>query len=80
MSQFTMLEILVKEPDIDWSRVTGFHLDEYIGIDRDHPASFRRYLRERFTSNVPSLGAFHFVEGDAPDPEAECRRERLRPK
>jgi len=74
MSQFTMLEALVAEPDVDWSRVTAFHLDEYIGIDEHHPASFRRYLRERFASKVPSLAAFHYVRGDAAEPAAECRR------
>ena len=74
MSQFTVLEVLVKEPDIDWSRVTAFHLDEYIGIDPAHPASFRKYLKERFEDKVPALAAFHYVLGDAPDPEAECRR------
>jgi glucosamine-6-phosphate deaminase len=74
MSQFTVLEVLVKEPDIDWSVVTVFHLDEYIGIEPSHPASFRKYLRERFEERVPKLAAFHYVLGDAPDPEGECRR------
>jgi glucosamine-6-phosphate deaminase len=73
-SQFEMLESLVRQPDIDWSKVTGFHLDEYIGMSDTHPASFRRYLRERFTSKLPTLGAFHFIEGDAPDLKAEISR------
>jgi glucosamine-6-phosphate deaminase len=73
-SQFEMLESLVRQPDIDWSKVTGFHLDEYIGMSDDHPASFRRYLRERFTSKLPTLGAFHFIEGDAADLQAEISR------
>jgi glucosamine-6-phosphate deaminase len=73
-SQFEMLEALVRQPGIDWSKVTGFHLDEYIGMSDDHPASFRRYLRERFTSKLPTLGAFHFVEGDAPDLASEVSR------
>jgi glucosamine-6-phosphate deaminase len=72
-SQFDMLARLVTEPGIDWSRVTAFHLDEYVGIGREHPASFRRYLRERFASKLP-LRAFHYVEGDAPDAAGECRR------
>jgi len=73
-SQFEMLDALVRQPDIDWSKVTGFHLDEYIGMPDSHPASFRRYLRERFTSKLPTLGAFHFIEGDAADLKAEIAR------
>lgn len=73
-SQFEMLDALVQHAEVDWSRVTGFHLDEYVGISDSTPASFRRYLRERFTSRVPTLGAFHFIEGDAPDIDAEIHR------
>jgi glucosamine-6-phosphate deaminase len=73
-SQFEMLAGLVKLEGIDWSRVTAFHLDEYIGMAPDHPASFRRYLEERFTSLLPKLGRFHFIEGDAPDLAAELSR------
>jgi len=72
-SQFTVLAELVKSPGIDWSKVTGFHLDEYIGLPISHPASFRRYLQERFVSQVP-IGAFHYVDGEATDPLTECRR------
>jgi len=80
MSQFDMLATLLTL-DIDWSRVTAFHLDEYIGLPATHPASFRRYLKERFVDHVPTLRAFHYVNGDAPDPLAECRRlgELIRP-
>lgn len=73
-SQFETLAALVDEADIDWSVVTVFHLDEYIGIGADHPASFRRYLRERFEERVGPLAAFHYVAGDAPDPDAETQR------
>jgi len=72
-SQFEMLAALVTAK-IDWSKIEVFHLDEYIGLPESHPASFRRYLRERFVELVPNLGAFHEVRGDAPDPVAECRR------
>ena len=74
-SQFTMLERLVAL-DVDWSRVTCFHLDEYVGLDDAHPASFRKYLRERFVERLPGavLGGFEFVDGSASDPDAECRR------
>src|SRR5512146_1456823 len=72
-SQFEMLTHLVILP-VDWPRVTVFHLDEYIGLPESHPASFRRYLKERFAGQVPGLAAFHFVNGEAPDPVAECHR------
>ena len=73
MSQFEMLAELV-ELDVDWSKVTAFHLDEYIGLPESHPASFRKYLKERFAEKVPDLKKFHYVNGEAQDVEAECRR------
>lgn len=73
-SQFEMLARLVVEPGIDWSRITAFHLDEYIGIGADHPASFRRYLEVRFVSKLPQLRAFHGIDGQASDLAGECRR------
>ena len=72
-SQFEFLGHLVAI-GADWSRVTAFHLDEYIGLPLAHPASFRKYLKERFVDRVPGLRAFHYVNGEAPDPAAECRR------
>ena len=72
-SQFEFLERLVAAPGIDWERTVFFHLDEYVGLPDTHPASFRKYLRERLVERVHP-GAFHFIEGDAPDPGAECRR------
>jgi glucosamine-6-phosphate deaminase len=70
-SQFEMLAALVKE-DIDWNKVTSFHLDEYIGLPESHPASFRKYLKERFADKV-ELKAFNYVNGEA-DPASECKR------
>lgn len=72
-SQFEMLSHLVLA-DLDWSKVTGFHLDEYIGIPESHPASFRKYLKERFVDKLPTLEAFHFVNGSAVDIDAEVAR------
>lgn len=72
-SQFETLKALVKA-DLDWSRVTAFHLDEYAGLGPDHPASFRRYLRERFASPIGTLGTFVEVQGDAEDLETEIAR------
>jgi glucosamine-6-phosphate deaminase len=73
-SQFELLAALVQRRDIDWSRVVAFHLDEYIGMPDSHPASFRRYLNERFTSALPGLGCFHGIRGDAADLAAELAR------
>jgi len=70
-SQFEMLAELVMQ-DIDWSKVTAFHLDEYIGIPETHPASFRKYLKERFASLVP-LKEFNYVNAET-DPIGECER------
>lgn len=73
-SQFATLDRLVARTDIEWSRVEAFHLDEYIGIPGTHPASFRKYLHDRFVSRVGGLRSFHGVAGDAADPAAECDR------
>ena len=59
-SQFETLSALIKE-DIDWTRVTAFHLDEYVNLSIEHPASFRKYLKERFQNLVP-LKEFVYVE------------------
>jgi len=71
-SQFDTLAALVEQPDIDWSKVTGFHLDEYLGIPTTHAASFRKYLKERFVDKVP-IGTFHYIDGEG-DVPAECSR------
>lgn len=73
-SQLEMLSHLVKEPDIRWDRVTVFHLDEYVGLPIDHPASFRGYLWSRFHSRLPlPVRAFHYLDGEH-DPRDEAKR------
>lgn len=72
-SQFETLKHLVQDRAIDWSVVTMFHLDEYIGLPATHPASFQRYLRERLLAKVPPLKTVHFISGEG-DPAAECAR------
>ena len=72
-SQFEMLDSLVAM-DIDWSRVTVFHLDEYVGIRPAHPASFRGYLAHRFVGRIERLKNFVAVNGDAIDLEDEIAR------
>ncbi len=71
-SQFEVLAALTAAPGVDWPKVTGFHLDEYLGLPVSHPASFRRYLKERLADRVP-IGIFHYIDGEL-EPEAECRR------
>jgi glucosamine-6-phosphate deaminase len=72
-SQLAFLEHLTARDDVDWSRVVGFHMDEYWGIGADHPASFRRYMREHIVDRVQMRG-FHEIQGDASDCDAECAR------
>jgi glucosamine-6-phosphate deaminase len=72
-SQNTVIDALVRLPSIDWSSVEVFHLDEYVGISPDHPASFRRWLKERVADAVHP-GIVHYLNGDAGDPDAEGRR------
>lgn len=71
-SQDEMLAALAAAP-VDWSRVTVFHMDEYVGLDAVHPASFRRYLQEHFLAGVRPA-AFHGIAGEAAAAAAECRR------
>lgn len=72
-SQVRFLAALTAAPGIDWPRVTLFHMDEYLGIDASHPASFRRFLREHVAARVP-VQAFHYLAGDAPEPLKEIAR------
>ena len=72
-SQFDTLHQVISEGDIDWSMVVMFHLDEYIGLPITHPASFRKYLTERFLAKVPSLRAAFLIDGES-DPLSECER------
>jgi glucosamine-6-phosphate deaminase len=72
-SQNELLAALRQDKSIPWERITAFHLDEYIGIDAQHPASFRRFLASRLFAHVP-VRAFHGLAGDASDPAAECAR------
>lgn len=77
MSQFETLSHLITY-DLPWDKVEMFHLDEYVGLNESHPASFRKYLKERFVSKV-NLKAAYFVEGvDAiPSLTRELRKEEI---
>ena len=71
-SQLGTLHALTSIQDLPWNKVQGFHLDEYIGIPADHPASFRRYLRENLTGKV-RMKDFLEIDGTAADPARICR-------
>ncbi len=68
-SQFSFLEAL-KQKDLDWNKITVFHLDEYIGISEQHPASFRRYLRDRIL-DIVLPGKVYLINGDSQNLEKE---------
>lgn len=72
-SQFAFYESLREKRSIMWPKVTVFHLDEYAGMSSQHPASFRKYLKERILDYIQP-GKVYFLEGDAGDPEEEVKR------
>jgi glucosamine-6-phosphate deaminase len=63
-SQFDFLEALTASPGIDWSRVEMFHLDEYVGLPLDHPASFRKYLLERLIRKT-GIARYHLLDAES---------------
>lgn len=72
-SQDEFLEALVSEPGIDWSRITAFHMDEYVGLPKTAPQLFSRYLDRHLFSKVP-FAAVHTIDGAASSPAEECAR------
>ena len=71
-SHLAFLNALVALPDVDWSKVEMFHLDEYVGLPITHPASFRKYLLERFIRPT-GVGRYHLLDGEG-DLEAVCKK------
>jgi glucosamine-6-phosphate deaminase len=74
-SQRTFFQALRTLDRIDWSKVRVFHMDEYVGIDPNHPASFPRFLREHILDAVKPR-AFYPVPGQAHDLEKACQETR----
>ena len=72
-SQLKFLDALTSLNGIEWSRITCFHLDEYLGINAEHPSSFRYYLQERLEKKVKPK-QFNYIEGDTLEPLKECDR------
>jgi glucosamine-6-phosphate deaminase len=71
-SQLDTLDALTSTPGLPWHHVLGFHMDEYIGLDPSHPASFRRYMREKLTQRVP-IQHFYEIDGNANNIDAFAR-------
>jgi len=75
VSQLDFIENLITEGNVNWSKTKMFHLDEYIDLPETHPASFRKYLKEKFISKVDRIKEINLINGDAADPRKE--RDRL---
>jgi glucosamine-6-phosphate deaminase len=72
-SQVQTLDALVALEGLDWAKLSMFHMDEYLGLEGTHPASFRRFLRERVEERTRAR-RFHCIAGEAPEPVSECER------
>lgn len=72
-SQNELIDELVRQPNINWAQVVGFHMDEYVGLAAAHPASFRHYLQQHLRSRI-TLKCIHELEGDAKHTRDECKR------
>ncbi len=72
-SQNEFLAALIEQKSIDWTRINAFHMDEYIGLPKDHPALFSSFLKKRLFGQVP-FHSVNYINGNAPDALAECGR------
>lgn len=72
-SQSEFLEALAKDKEIDWTRVVGFHMDEYIGLDAAAPQNFASFLRRNLFDLVP-IKKVYFIQGDSENINEECDR------
>ncbi len=72
-SQLGFVSALREHTEIPWDEITAYHMDEYVGMSAEHPASFRRWIRERIEAALHPKEV-HYIQGDGEDLEAECRR------
>jgi glucosamine-6-phosphate deaminase len=72
-SQDEFLAYFSANPEIDFSRINAFHMDEYIGLDKDAPQGFGNYLKEHIFGKCP-FRSVHYLNGQNPDSQEECRR------
>lgn len=72
-SQNEVLANLANDMEIPWGRVNAFHMDEYIGLDKNAPQGFGNFLRDHIFGIAP-FKSVNYIRIDAPDAEAECKR------
>ena len=72
-SQLAVIHSLIDAEALDWTRITVFHMDEYVGISPHHPASFRDWLRTKVAEKCRPASV-HYIQGDAADVAAEIER------
>lgn len=72
-SQNEVLDALVARKDVPWEKMNCFHMDEYVGLDENHPQSFRRFLLEKVFNKVKAK-SFHMLKGEAKNIKEECNR------
>lgn len=72
-SQDDFLKYLREDKEIDFTRINAYHMDEYIGLDKDAPQGFGNYLKEQIFGKCP-FKSVHYLNGQNPDPQAECAR------
>jgi glucosamine-6-phosphate deaminase len=72
-SQNEFLSELIKYKNIDWSRITAFHLDEYIGLPSDSTQLFSKYLYDNIFSKV-NFKKVHLIDSQSEDINYECER------
>jgi glucosamine-6-phosphate deaminase len=72
-SQNEFLSSLSQQKELDWSRVNAFHMDEYVGLDKNDPRSFGYFLKKRIFDQVP-FHEVHYLDGSTGDSDTECQR------
>ena len=72
-SQNELLAALAADRSVEWNRIHAFHMDEYVGLDRNAPQGFGNFLRDRLFRLVP-FASVSYIDPAASDPDAECAR------
>lgn len=72
-SQEKVIEYLIKDQTVEWSRINAFHMDEYIGLDKDSPSGFGNFLKRRIFNKVPFKRIF-YINGQSTNEDDECER------
>ena len=72
-SQNDVLKSLVEDKEIEWNRVNAYHMDEYIGLDKDAPQGFGNFLKAHIFGLVP-FKSVNYIDITTDNPEAEAER------